>query len=143
MALPAEAVWTYRLNSLVHHCVNSRALAVWQALAELADRLSSFFFAPSSEVYFRQPIDGRAKKELDVLCVTDGQLLIGEVKEGDLHAADFEEFAATAQILRPDRAAMFVNKQYFVPKVNEWSNQFRAQLAGFGIQGELFVLPTY
>lgn len=138
-----ETAWTYRLNSLIHHSVNSRVLAVWQALAELASRPGCFFFTPSSEVHFKRPINGRAKRELDVLCVTDGSLLIGEVKTGDLHVADFNEFGELAQVLRPDRAAMFVSEEHVQPKVKEWFNEFRARLAAFGVRGELFVLPRY
>jgi hypothetical protein len=80
-----ETSWSYDLNPLVRQCVNSRALAVWQALAEVARGLDSFFFTPSAELHFAHAINGAAKKEVDVLCVSDGKLLLGEVKEGTLH----------------------------------------------------------
>ena len=140
MLLAPETAWHYRLNPLVHRCVNSRALAVWQALAELAHRPSSFFYTPSAELTFVQPINGSQIRELDVLSVTNGELLIGEVKDGDVERGDFEKFAAIAQTIRPDRAAMFVPEGV---NVDGWFKQFREQLAPLGIRGELFQLPTY
>ena len=75
-----------------------------------------------------------------MLSVTGGKFLIGEVKDGDVEQADFEKLAAIAQVLRPDRAAMFVPKQ---AKCGAWYKTFRDQLAPFGVRGELFQLPTY
>jgi hypothetical protein len=138
-----ETPWSYRLNPLVHQCVNSRVLAVWLALAELANQPGSFFFTPSSELHFAQPINGGRKKELDVLCVTDGELLLGEVKAGDLHASDFEDFAKVAQVVRPDRAAVFVSKEHLSSKAEKWFEQFSHQLVPLGVRGELFSLPDY
>jgi hypothetical protein len=140
MLLPPEAAWSYRLNPLVHHCVNSRALAVWQALAELAHRPDSFFYSPSAELVFARPINGHSIQELDVLSVTGGELLIGEVKDGDVERSDFEKLAAIAQVVRPDRVAMFVPQD---ANVSDWFKQFREHLVPFDIRGELFQLPTY
>jgi len=72
MSVAPETSWSYDLNPLVRHCVNSRALAVWQALAEVARGLGSFFFTPSTKLYLAQAINGAAKKEVDVLCVSEG-----------------------------------------------------------------------
>ena len=54
MSVAPETSWSYDLNPLVRHCVNSRVLAVWQALAEVARGPDSFFFTPSAELYFAQ-----------------------------------------------------------------------------------------
>ena len=143
MSVIPETSWSYDLNPLVRYCVNSRALAVWQALAEVARHLGSFFFTPSAELYFAQAINGAAKKEVDVLCVSDGKLLLGEVKEGTLHEGDFLEFAAIAAAIRPDRAAMFVNAEQFDSSAETWFKQFRERLANLKIRGELFCLPNY
>jgi hypothetical protein len=140
MLLLPETAWSYQLNPLVHHCVNSRALAVWQSLAQLARWPTSFFYAPSSELLFAQPINGGSMKELDVLAVTGGQLLVGEVKDSDVEAGDFEKFAAIALAIRPDRAAMFIPQGV---NAGGWFKSFSEQLAPFGIRGEIFQLPTY
>lgn len=143
MPLLPETPWRYRLNPLVHHCVNSRALAVWQALSQVSGSGGSFFFTPSSELHFSQPLDGARKRELDVLCTADGELVLGEVKEGELHAKDFSEFAAIASVLRPDRAIMFVSEQHLKPQGQQWMEDFRKRLAPYRIGGELFCLPQY
>src|ERR1035437_6718967 len=96
MPLVPETLWSYRLNPLIHHCVNHNVLAVWHALQELSHRMGSFFYTPSSELHFAQPINGKPKRELDVLCVTDGELLLGEVKTGVLAEKYFEDFGAIA-----------------------------------------------
>jgi len=143
MSVTPETSWSYDLNPLVRQCVNSRALAVWQALAEVARGLDSFFFTPSAELHFAHTINGAAKKEVDVLCVSDGKLLLGEVKEGTLHERDFLDFAAIVTAIQPDRAAMVVNAEQFDSNADTWFKQFRQQLAPLNIQGELFCLPSY
>jgi hypothetical protein len=64
--------------------------------------MGSFFYTPSSELHFAQPINGKPKRELDVLCVTDGELLLGEVKTCALAEKYFEDFAAIAAAIRPE-----------------------------------------
>ena len=88
-------------------------------------------------------INGAAKKEVDVLCVSDGKLLLGEVKEGTLHERDFLDFAAIITAIRPDRAAMVVNAEQFDSHADTWFKQFKEQLAQLNIRGELFCLPNY
>jgi hypothetical protein len=146
MPLAPETPWSYHLNPLVQHCVSHRDLAVWQALAGLADRPGSFFFTPSAELYFANPIDGKPKRELDVLCVTGGKLLLGEVKDRELRHADFKDFLKIAAVIRPDRAAIFVSEKDYKPhkaKVNPWRDEFQQQLARLGVRGELHCLPDY
>ena len=143
MSVIPETSWKYDLNPLVRQCVNSRALAVWQALAEVARNLGSFFFTPSAELFFDQAINGATKKEVDVLCVSDGKLLLGEVKEGTLHERDFHDFAAIAAEIRPDRAAMFVSEEQFDSSAKAWFNDFRVRLATLKINGEIFYLLNY
>jgi hypothetical protein len=143
MPLASETPWSYRLNPLIHHCINHDVLAVWHALQELAHRMGSFFYQPSSELSFAQPIDGKTKKELDVLCVTDGELMIGEVKTGALSKKYFEELAAIAIAIRPEHAAIFVEPEFYDLQAKKWFENFRQQLKPLGVQGELFCLPNY
>jgi hypothetical protein len=143
MPLVPETLWSYRLNPLIHHCVNHNVLAVWHALQEVSHRMGSFFYTPSSELYFAQPINGKPKRELDVLCVTDGELLLGEVKTGALAEKYFEDFAAIAAAIRPEQAAIFVESEFFDEKASKWFEKFRQQLKPLGIQGRLFELTNY
>jgi hypothetical protein len=143
MPVIPETVWSYRLNPLIHHCVNQNVLSVWQSLQEVSHRLGSFFFAPSSELNFAQPVNGKFKKEIDVLCVTDGELLLGEVKTGPLAESDFKEFAAVVAAIRPELAAVFVESEYFDKLAQNWFENFQRELKPFGVQGQLFCLTSY
>jgi hypothetical protein len=144
--LVPETQWGYRLNPLVQHCVRHHHLAEWQAVAGLTDGLGSFFFTPSSELFFANPIDGKPERELDALCVSEGKLLLGQVKDCELKREDFHDFVKIVEVLRPDRAAIFVSEEYYTPnkdKVDRWRDEFRQQLAPFGVRGELHCLPSY
>jgi hypothetical protein len=143
MPVIPETVWSYRLNPLIHHCVNQNVLSVWQSLQEVSHRLGSFFFAPSSELNFAQSINGKFKKEIDVLCVTDGELLLGEVKTGPLAESDFKEFAAVVAAIRPELAAVFVESEYFDKLAQNWFENFKRELKPCGVQGQLFCLTSY
>lgn len=138
-----ETPWSYRLNPLVQHCVNHDVLAVWQALQEVSHRPGSFFFTTSSELQLAQPINGKQKKEIDVLCVTDGELLLGEVKTGPLAESDFKEFAAVVAVLRPEHAAVFVESDYFDGRAQKWFSSFQQELEPLGVRGRLFFLTNY
>jgi hypothetical protein len=143
MPLVSETPWSYRLNPLIHHCINHDVFAVWHALQELSHRLGSVFFKSSSELHFAQLINGKPKKELDVLCVTDGELLLGEVKTGALAEKYFEEFGAIAAAIRPEQAATFVESEFYDDKASRWFEKFAQQLKPLGVQGQLFCLTNY
>ena len=143
MPLIPESVWSYRLNPLIHHCVNHNVLAVWHALQQVSHRLGSFFFTPSSELRFAKPVNGKPKSEVDVLCVTDGELLLGEVKTGPLAESDFKEFAAIVLALRPDLGAVFVESEHYDERASKWFEGFQERLKPLGISGQLYCLTNY
>jgi hypothetical protein len=95
------------LNSLAQQSSSSGVLAVLHAFGNLQQGLTSFFFAPSLDLYLKG--QDSVWREIDIVCVIDGEFLIGEVKGGDVKKSDFEHFAETAKILRPDRASFFVD----------------------------------
>ena len=77
-ALPPNPEWSYRLNTLVQRAVTSGTLAVLQALHEMSDQsIFSFFYSPSREVV----VDGQTEAlgELDLICLLNGDLVLGEV----------------------------------------------------------------
>ncbi len=81
-SLRAEPQLRYKLNSLVHqgyalHGLTPVVLVLGQLQRESS---SSFFYAPSLDVLSS---DGGAKKQLgdlDIACISDGKLIIGEAK---------------------------------------------------------------
>jgi hypothetical protein len=78
-SIPAEPQISYRLNSLVRRGVFAHGLVpVVLVLGQmLEDARSSFFFSP--------PLDfttaSGEKGDLDIVCIKDGQFVVGEVKK--------------------------------------------------------------
>jgi hypothetical protein len=141
IALPATAPWRYRLNSLVQRSVSARTFAVLQALAQLAHRaMNSFFYSPSLDVY--RPGDAQNWHEIDIPCVADGRLIIGEVKDGDFNTADLDGFVEVAERLRPDCAAVFLPVDR-LPKSQAATEEIRKRLAGSGVPLEIHGLPQF
>jgi len=141
-SLVPETPWSYRLNPLIHHCVNHGVLPVWQALEALSHG-HNIFFTPSSELLLSPAVNGKTKKEIDVLCVVEGQLVLGEVKTGPLVESDFTEFAAIVLAIRPERAVMFVEMEVMGDKEKSWFSNFKQTCAAGGIDGQLAFLPNY
>jgi hypothetical protein len=139
--LSVGAEWRYRLNSLVKRCVSARIMAVLQALASIAqDSLACFLYSPSLELYC--PGDARSWRELDVVCVSDGEMVVGEVKDGAFDKHELERFAEAAELVRPNRAAVFVPFDRLDKKAQRWFSELDARLAQAGIKAEIHQLPS-
>jgi hypothetical protein len=77
-----------------------------------------FFFAPSLNLDLKN--QKSRWREIDIVCVINGELLIGEVKGGEITKADFTRFAATAKVVRPDRASVFVDLDRLDQNMHSW-----------------------
>ncbi len=140
--LTVGAEWRYRINSLVKRCVSARILAVLQALASIAHSSTAcFFYSPNLELF--RPDAPKAWRELDVACVSDGELIIGEVKDGAFDKHELDRFADVAEVIQPDRAAIFVPQDRFDKKAQQWFSELRSRLATAGIRAEVHQLPAF
>jgi|GEM_PF-5280630 len=138
-AVASTIEWKFRLNTLAQRCVSQNVLAVLQALVQIADNAyHSFFYVPNVDLVL---LGLATPCELDIICVVDGKLVIGEVKDGDFDESDFERLAQIAELLRPDRAAIFVPHAYH-QKAAGWFETFRIRLNRFGVEAELHALPA-
>jgi hypothetical protein len=136
-----HAPWHFALNSLAKRCVSGGALSVLQSLALLAGHANSFFYSPSLEIF-----RGRVREvwhEIDVACVVDGEFVIGEVKERQFSKKDFEKLADVAEVLEPDRAAMFISLEQWDTTAEAWRQEMKNRLLPLGIIGELYALPNF
>lgn len=107
-SLNSEEAWSYKLNSLVRAAFSLHGtVPVLLALGQLMnDARSSFIFIPSTNLIK----EGNGKKrnnlnrEIDLACIKDGKLIIGEVKQtmGLFHKEDFEKMAEIAELIKPD-----------------------------------------
>jgi hypothetical protein len=139
--ITAEAEWSYRLNSLVKRCVSGHVLAVLQALAVLArSSMASFFYSPSLDLCL--PGSDEVWHEIDIACVCDGSLIIGEVKDGAFDQHELTGFVEAVELIRPDRAAVFVPVDQFGRKAQQWFEAFHSRLAAAGIRGDIHQLPA-
>jgi hypothetical protein len=144
-ALRSTELWSYALNSLAQMSVSQGVLGVLHALTAIASHAHSFFaFAPSLDL-FREGTK-EPWHELDVLCVADGEFVIGEVKEGFVQKSAFEELAEVAEALLPQRAVIFLpveNATKQKAELNGWLKETQARLNPKGIAAEIFTLPAY
>ena len=107
---PIEPTWRYRLNSLVrngialHGCV-----AVILALHDLRDHAHNAFIYTPGVVLYRNPDDSEPEAEIDLLCISDGQLICGEVKSvsSEFTLDELKKLARVARELRADRVLVF------------------------------------
>jgi hypothetical protein len=143
--LRANERWSYALNTLAQTSVSQGVLGVLYALAAVASHSHSFFvFSPSLEL-FRQGNEG-PWREVDILCVAEGDFIIGEVKEGYVQKSAFLDLADTAEVLLPDRAIMFLPLEHASKQsreLKEWLDEIGNRLAPKGISAEIFTLPEY
>jgi hypothetical protein len=115
---------------------------VLQALASIANRsTSSFFYSPNLNLY-----RSRSRKnwrEIDIACVSNGELIIGEVKDGAFDQKEFERFADAAELVRPDRAAIFIPHDHLDAKAEGWFSKLHKRLSACGIAVEIYQLPSF
>lgn len=85
-SLPAEPAISYRLSSLVRQGIFTHGLVpVVIVLGQLLyDSHSSFFYSPSLDIFklvLKEPRTYELIGDLDIVCIKDGQLVIGEIKQ--------------------------------------------------------------
>ena len=111
---PIESKFSYKLNDIIKNNIfqskNDRNgnLTVIRTLAALHDRSSSSFeFSPQLNLY-DQTFSNKPAAEVDIICISDGQLIIGEAKHNSsLFASDsnksLKSIVELAKIIRPDK----------------------------------------
>jgi hypothetical protein len=144
-ALEATEIWSYALNTLAQMSVSQGVLSVLQALIAIESHARWFFaFSPSLDLFKRN--EKKLWHEVDVLCVIDGEFVIGEVTEGFVQKSDFDKLAEVAEVLRPQRAIIFLPAEIASKQTDElksWLNQQHSRLNPNGIRAEIFTLPMF
>jgi|HubBroStandDraft_6_1064221.scaffolds.fasta_scaffold41919_3 hypothetical protein len=110
VSVPVESVWHYRLNSLVrngialHGCV-----PVVLALRALCERAKDSFIYTHGVGLFKSYEDSKPEAELDLLCISNGKLICGEVKSAasEFTLEELKKLARVAADIRADEAAIF------------------------------------
>jgi hypothetical protein len=74
--------------------------------------------------------------------VSDGKLIIGEVKDGAFDKHELDRFADAAEVIQPDRAAIFIPQDRFDTKFQQWFSELHSRLATAGVRAEVHQLPS-
>jgi hypothetical protein len=131
--------WAVSLNSLAQRCISGGSLSVAFALSQIESLHGPFFWAPSLHVHHAKY--GPNWREIDFACVAGGEFWIGEVKSGKVSATDVRRFGDVAEVIRPDRAALYVEYDQIDHSVLALAQQLRTRLNPFGVQAYLHALP--
>lgn len=110
--LPISFEWKYKLNEFVWNalCKSNNGLSVLWTIGFLHENLgNNFFYLPEVQLFN----EARAKAptmEIDVLCVIDGKLYVGEVKKTVSQYLDKQEdinkFIEVIERIKPDVALL-------------------------------------
>lgn len=108
-SLSAEPAISYRLSSLVRQGIFTHGLVpVVLVLGQLlCDSHSSFFFSPSLDIFklaSQKPRTYELIGDLDIVCIKDGQLIIGEIKhdQSRFELAQALKLAEVAEAIEAD-----------------------------------------
>ena len=136
--LKPESSWLYRLNSLVESGVRQHGLVpVLLTLGELQDEArSSFIYSPSLDLFKRVKKSYTHLGDLDIVCVQDGQFIIGEIKQSSslFKKTHFEEALKIAKQIKPNVLlfSSFDGKKTKV--IEDGIKMLKAKLEPLGIQ---------
>jgi hypothetical protein len=150
--IKTEPTWHYKLNNLVRVAYSQHGLApVIIVLSELLlDSRSSFFFIPNIELF--DDWRGQPKGELDIICIQDGKLIIGEIKQSLklFNSSDFNNMRELAKKIRPDlvifssfdkKPNVFVKKN--IERINEELQEFEIEVKWHQIHSHVFSAEPY
>lgn len=84
-----EPQWYYKLDELVYKALTQNCIVPILALNYLREKSETFDFSPELELL--DPITGKQLLELDICCIADGQLIIGEAKSNDRLGGNHKE----------------------------------------------------
>jgi hypothetical protein len=135
LTVPIDLQWSVELNGLARAAVVQGVLGVIQALSGLNTTAKSFFWGPSYELF--RPGDDKPWHEVDVVAIVDGELVLGEVKEGRCKANDLDALVEVAEALRPTKALFFMNQSEWWQDLQTPFDAAKARLASAGIALEI------
>ncbi|MEV6831195.1 hypothetical protein [Amycolatopsis sp. NPDC051102] len=121
---PIEPKWYYRLAETVYQFYVHNSHVTAQALYKLKmQSQSTFHYVPEIDLYNFEP-SGK-KRELDIACVVDGKLVVGECKTEPLQPKDAEKFEKMTRMLgrQPDRIV-------FATALSSVTDTFKSRIAG-------------
>jgi len=135
---PVEEKWFYKLNELIRNTIlHQGVMATLLCLGHIFhnSRLS-FIYSPNL-LLFKKYGDKTPDYELDIICISNGRFIIGEVKNSAklFRKSDFTKMEDVAIKLRPDKVIMYAMKGPY-DRVITLTKELKKKLQPFGIETE-------
>jgi hypothetical protein len=132
---PAEPKWFYKLNELIKGTIiHQGVMATLLCLGHLFEESrESFIFYPNIEL-FEKDKDKNPSAEIDLICISDGQFIIGEVKNSAklFSKNDFDKIEKIALEIHPDKVIFYALEGPF-EKVEQYTKDLQKKLSKFCI----------
>jgi len=142
-----DMVFDFRLNEFFATCIREYdTLSVIWALGKLKSHYncSSFIFTAQTELFIKYPDNETAApdREIDLLCVRDGQLIIGEVKTtiSEIDTIEINNLIDVAEKLNTNMVvicAMEGEKEKFDAKLQELRDKTNPSIMVNGVLGNI------
>lgn len=113
-----EPQWFYKLDEVVYQGVVSNMHVPLLTLYRLKKNSKSFLYIPESDV-----IKGDDKIELDVCCIVDGRIIIGEAKKDAIRQRDITKYSDIAKTLK-----RYPDEVIFSTFAEDWSEPVKAYI---------------
>jgi len=143
--LRPEEEWYYKLNSLVETGYIQHGLVpVILVLGQLSQESVSSFIMTTNLDLFKER-EQNPFGELDIVCIQDGRLVVGEVKQSVklFKKSDFDTMAEIAERIRPS-VLIFSSLDHEPSKlVNDNVTNIRIRLAPLGIEVRWYQLHSF
>lgn len=151
--IDSESKWYYKLNRLFEIGYSQKGLMpVILVLGNLMEHISSsFLFSPSLELYdefddtiYREK-NIKPKHEVDILCIRDGEFIIGEVKQTNklFKKSDFDDMFEISRRIKPDKVIFSSLDGKPSKYINDCIIDLRNKLMSFNIKVEWFELSSF
>lgn len=146
----AESKWIYKLNELIKNGIIFHGVmpVIWTLGELLQFSRDSFIYLPSLKIY-----DGENKApsmEIDIVCIKDGKLVIGEVKTSvnNFSEKEIDKLVNICKEIRPNEVVVSAFKDPD-KKINKIRENVEIKLKGFDIKviaiipGNSYFSPSY
>lgn len=140
--LPAEPIWTFRLNNLIASGIAREGvlplLEAAHGLTEMASDIA-LVFAPQE---LRESRNAEPLTDLDLILIRDGRFLIGEVKSNpdQVDAAQLALLVQVAKRLRPDTVVIAATGKAWPERVRKQIEEVGSTLAECDIKTQPLLL---
>lgn len=139
--LPVESKWSYRLNELILNAVAFHGVIpmIWALGHILSFSRNSFIFIPSI-CLFKNYDSPSPLAEIDLVCISDGDLIIGEIKTSadEFKSLELEKLVTVSKSILPEKVIIGAfNKPY--NKLEDHRKTLSQNLLPLGIKVETII----